>query len=336
MITRHFSDAAILSTLPVEGQATNDAAQLDEFASLTVEFEEEPVLLEEEGQVGIQEESQTGGLTPKTKAVKSLKDAAVRLHHHGQADPDLFASDSLTRAVRRAALVRPVATKVDGSFDPETLTMMELAMLLPRKPNQPSKELLEKYANIFSVPSDYISAQACAKALAQMNVSGGASSPIQKVFADVCALDERPALSVIAEDALHATGEGVAPNTKLHSLCNNNPAHCVTVVQKAHQVREHLKKKLASSYPNMDKYQERLLHQTVQPAVEKLAVEVPLDVETEATSAWFSKQNSGFPADWIAHQVVEAQGETLRTMTDVEKQAELKGHDESKPLMAQV
>ena len=340
MTTRHFSDAANLSTSPMEGQPTDDAAQLDEFASLAVD-DEEPTADQEEGQAG----GQMGGPSiPKTKAVTSLKDAAVRLDRLGR---DVAASDlgiksvSSTRAIRRATLVRSVAAKLNGSFDPAMMTMMELAMLF-HKPEQTPEKLLATFTDALSMPSDDTFAQACAKALSQMGVSSGPSSPTQKVFEVVCALDEGrpvdvdPTLIDIAKDALDATGEGPTPNEKLHKLCSANPAHCVTVVQKAHQVREHLKKKLASSYPNMDKFQERLLLQAVQPAVQKVAFEVPVDVEAEATSAWFSKQNSGFPADWIAHQVVEAQGAALHKMTDAEKKAELKGHDDTKPLMTQV
>ena len=156
-----------------------------------------------------------------------------------------------------------------------------------------------------------------------------------------------PALVKQAEVALLATGgtkvsSSSAPyNEALFKLCSSNPAHCVAVVEKAHKLREQLQKKLTASFPNLESFQERILTEAVKQSSAKLALDVPLAPEPGVATPWLSNQNSGFPSDWIAQQVVEAQTKALKQMTDDEKRlwfgagSDLQD-DETKPKLSQM
>jgi hypothetical protein len=183
----------------------------------------------------------------------------------------------------------------------------------------------------------------CAEALQKMGPGLiTANTPIEKVFKLVHALDQQqlsPPLSQkyqklvdMAHDAIQATSKG---SSNKQQAAGFNPAHCITVVQKAHKVRDQLRNKLATSFPNLDKFQKRVLHVAVEQAAADIAIAVPLDPEPGDQNTWL-KQTSGCPSDWLAEQVVKAQEKALNEMSEVEKKAELKGDDKDNPLMSHV
>lgn len=153
-----------------------------------------------------------------------------------------------------------------------------------------------------------------------------------------------------AKDAIHATTGGQldtsastsgasaedGSNKDVLKLCGSNPAHCLSVVEKAHLVRQQLRTKLSSSFPNLVSYQNRVLEEAVAQSVFKLATSIPLDPEPGTVDPWLSKKNAGCPGGWLDLQIVSAQSRVLEKMSDQEKQSDFQGSDKQKPLASKL